>query len=204
MKPAIASLALAIVFCGHTMVRKSFLGFANPAQHPPESMMDQHGGRPPGMPPGGEGRWWKNPEIAQKLHLSDEQVQKLDKLAEDHQLQEIDLRADLEKQETILHSQMESNTPDEARILAQVDKVSQARGALAKSRVELVLAERRILSVEQAQTLHSLHSNPPLAPRGFGLPNGGPAGQPEGGPGAGPQGPPGGPPPDQPQGGPAN
>ncbi len=61
--------------------------------------------------------WWKDPEVVQKLHLSDDQVRKLDKIDQDHQIQEIGLRADLEKQDAALRSQMETDPPDEAQVL---------------------------------------------------------------------------------------
>jgi len=196
MKPAIASLALAIVFCGHAMVRKSFLAYAAPGQHPPSSMMNSPAQGPPGRFPGAEMKWWKDPVLVQKLHISDDQVQKLDRIAQDHQVQEIDLRADLEKQNVLLRSQMEADPPDEAQVFAQIDKVTQARARLEKSHVEMLLATRRVLTAEQAQTLRDLqrHAGPPAL--GYGPPEGGPGGPPEGGQG----GPPSGPPPPPPNG----
>lgn len=190
MKPAIASLALAIVFCGHAMVRKPFLALAAPGQHPPSSIMNSPAQGPPGMRPGAEREWWKDPELVQKLHLSDDQIQKLDKIAQDHQIQEIDLHADLDKQNAVLRSQMEADPPDEAQVLAQIDKVTRARAKLEKSQVEMLLATRRVLTTEQAQKLRDLrgHAGPP-AP-GFGPPEGGPGGPPEGGPGGPPPPPP--------------
>ena len=68
----------------------------------------------------------------QKLHVSDDQIRKIDKIAQDHQIQEIDLRADLEKQYAVLRFQMETDPPDEAQVLAQIDKVTQARAKSGK------------------------------------------------------------------------
>ncbi len=171
MKPAIASLALAIVFCGPTLVRRTFLAFAAPGQRPPSSMMDSPPEGPPGMIPGTEGKWWRDPELTQKLHVSEEQVQKIEKIAQDHQIQDIDLRADLKKQDAILRSQMEKDLPDEAQVLAQMDKVNQARVNLEKSHVQMMLAIRRVLTAEQAQKLRDLRPmHVPPAP-GFGPPD---------------------------------
>jgi Spy/CpxP family protein refolding chaperone len=182
MKPAIASLALAIVFSGHALVRKSLLAFAAPGQQPTASMMNSPVQGPPGMHPGAERRWWKDSELVQKLHISDDQVQKIDKIAQAHRIQEIDLRADLEKQEAVLRFQMETDTPDEAQVLAQVDKVTQARANLEKSHVQMILDERRVLTTEQARMLRDLRpKGAPQAP-GFGPPPGGPGMPPGGGP----------------------
>src|SRR6478735_3347643 len=62
--------------------------------------------RGPGMMHGGErmwtpmgfpfGAWWKDPEVAQKINLTDDQSQKIDKVFQDARLQLIDLHANLE------------------------------------------------------------------------------------------------------------
>ena len=197
MKATLVSFALAIVLWGQAMAQESSPPPGGPDQGPPSSMMNPPAPGPPGMPPGAEIKWWKDPLLVQKLLITDDQIRKLEKIAQDHRLQEIDLRADLEKQDAVLRFQMEADQPDEAQLLAQIDKVTQARARLEKSHVEMLLATRRILTPEQAQKLRDLR--PMLAPprQGFGPPEGGPGGPREGGPG----GPPGGPPPPPPSGG---
>jgi Spy/CpxP family protein refolding chaperone len=97
----------------------------------------------------GMGQWWRNPEIAEKIGLSDQQKQQLEKISQDSRLKMIDLRADLEKQEVILGPMLQTYHPDEAQVLAQVEKVSQARAALEKARVQTMLASRSVLTEEQ-------------------------------------------------------
>ena len=194
MKPAIASLALAIVFCGHAMVRKAFLAFAALGQSLPSSLMNPSAQGHSGMHPRAERDWWKDPALVQKLHISDDQAQKLEKIAQDHQIQETDLRAALEKQDAALRSKLETDPPDEAQVFAQIDKVSQARATLDKSRVEMLLAMRHVLTTEQAQMLRELRPNFAQPRPGFGPPNEGPAGPREGRQGESPNGLPGPPP----------
>jgi Spy/CpxP family protein refolding chaperone len=150
-------------------------------------MMDSPAQGIPGMDFGKDQAWWKDPEMVKKLHISDDQVQKLDKIAQDHQIQEIDLRADLEKQYAVQRFQMEADPPDEAQVLGQIDKVSQARAKLEKSQVEMLLATRRVLTAEQARMLRDLQPKPAPPGPGFGPPEGGP-GAPPGGPPEPPQG----------------
>jgi Spy/CpxP family protein refolding chaperone len=190
MKPAIASLALAIVFCGHAMVRKSFLAFAALGQGLPSSLMNPSAQGHSGMHPRAERDWWKDPEVVQKLHISDDQAQKLEKIAQDHQIQDVDLRADLEKQDSALRSKLQTDPPDEAQVFAQIDKVSQVRATLEKSHVEMLLAMRRILTAEQAQMLRDLRPNFAQPRPGFGPPDEGPGGPREGRQGESPNGPP--------------
>jgi Spy/CpxP family protein refolding chaperone len=181
MKATIVSFALVIALCGQAMAQEP---------SPPSSMMNPAAPGPPGMPPGAEIKWWKDPILVQKLHVSSDQVQKLEKIVQDQQTQEIDLRADLEKQYAILRFQMETDPPDEAQVLTQIDKVAQTRARLEKSQVERLLAVRRVLTADQAQKLRDLKPQPgPPAP-GFGPPDGGLEGPPEGRSGAPPSGPP--------------
>jgi Spy/CpxP family protein refolding chaperone len=103
----------------------------------------------------GMGSSWMNSEVAQEIGLSDQQKQQLEKINQDGQLKMIDLRADLEKQEVILAPMMRAYHPDEAQVLAQVEKVSQARAALEKARVQTMLARRNVLTEEQWKNLQN-------------------------------------------------
>jgi Spy/CpxP family protein refolding chaperone len=194
MKATIISFALAIALCGQAVAQEPSAPPAGLDQGPPSAMMNPAPPGPPGMPPGPKLEWWKDPVLVQKLHINDDQVQKLEKIAQDHQIQEIDLRADLEKQYAILRFQMETDPPDEVQVLAQIDKITQARGRLEKSQMEMWLALRRVLTTEQAKIVRDLQ--PSLAPpaAGFGPPDGGPEGPPEGVPEAPRRGPPDSPP----------
>ena len=97
--------------------------------------------------------WWTSPRVAEELGLSDQQKQQLEKISQDSRLKVIDLRADVEKQEVILGPLLRTFHPDEAQVLAQVDKVSQARAALEKQRVQTMLASRGVLTEEQWKKL---------------------------------------------------
>jgi Spy/CpxP family protein refolding chaperone len=97
----------------------------------------------------GMGEWWSNPEVAERIGLSDQQKQQLEKISLDSRLKMIDLRADLEKQQVILGPLLQTYHPDEAQVLGQVEKVSQARAAVEKERVQTMLASRGVLTEDQ-------------------------------------------------------
>jgi Spy/CpxP family protein refolding chaperone len=97
----------------------------------------------------GMGSWWMNPEVAERIGLSEQQKQQLEKIALDGRLKMIDLRADLEKQQVMLTPMMKGYHPDEAQVLAQVEKVSMARAELEKARVQTMLACRNVLTEDQ-------------------------------------------------------
>ena len=97
----------------------------------------------------GMGQWWRNPALAEKIGLTDQQKQQLEKISQSSRLKMIDLRADLEKQRVILGPMLQSYRPNEAQVLAQVEKVSQARAALEKGRIQAMLACRNVLTQDQ-------------------------------------------------------
>ncbi len=187
MKSAVASFALAVMLCGRALGQEAPPPFPAPGERPHSPMMNQPEGPLPRMRPHARREWWKDPEAAQKLQLSDEQVGRIEKIARDHQLEAIDLRATLEKQEVTLRSLMGNDPPDESQVLAQIDKVAQARADLEKSRVRMTLAVQRVLTPEQSKKLRGMRHAPP------------PQGGPEWRHPDGPMGPPPGNPPQQPQ-----
>lgn len=121
-----------------------------------------------GMPGGGlgmpGGKWWKS-DVAQRIGLTDQQGQQIEKIFQDHRLQLVDLHANLEKQELQLEPLIQADNPNEQQVLAQIDKVAQARAALEKSNASMHLGIRRVLTAEQWQKLQSEHRQMRPMPR---------------------------------------
>jgi Spy/CpxP family protein refolding chaperone len=104
---------------------------------------------------GPPGRWWKIPEIAQKLALTTDQQKKMDEVFQESRLKLIDLNASLQKEEAILEPLIGADQPDESKILPQIDRVAQARAELEKANARMLLGVRRILTQEQWKKLQS-------------------------------------------------
>lgn len=107
-------------------------------------------------PMGHFGVWWRNPEIAQKVGVSESQVQQLDQVLQAHRLKTIDLRAALEREEVRMEPIMHAANPDEKQVLAQIDKIAAQRVQMEKANVQTMFALRRVLTPEQWKKLHSL------------------------------------------------
>ena len=172
MKTILAALALTTMLAGQAIAQGSPAPMPRPDQGPPPAI-GLRGGPPP-MGLHGQRPWWNDPGVRQKLQLSDEQTRKIENISRDRQMREIDLRAQVEKQSLLLHQQMEAESPDTAQVLAQVEKLSQARAQLEKSQVEMILETRRVLTAEQAQKLRELAPRPAMAGPDFGPPGGPP------------------------------
>lgn len=105
------------------------------------------------------GKWWDNPQLAQQLNLTDQQKHQMDDIFLQHRLKLIDLNANLEKQETLLHPMIEADQPDEAKILAQIDAVAQARADLEKANARMLFDIRKTLTPDQWQKLKTMRQD---------------------------------------------
>lgn len=110
------------------------------------------GGRGPMGPPGLRGlpgKWWQDPNIRQRLSLTDEQSKKMEEVFRAHRLRLIDLNANLQREEANLDPLLEADQIDEAKAVAQSDRVVLARAELEKANSRFLIGIRRILSPEQ-------------------------------------------------------
>jgi Spy/CpxP family protein refolding chaperone len=117
--------------------------------------MPPRAGRPPmerAMP---QGRWWNNPQMVQKLSLTADQQKKMDDIFQQNRLRLIDLNANVQREEVTMEPLMAADTPDEPKILAQIDKIAQARAELEKANARFLLGIRHILTQEQWKKLRA-------------------------------------------------
>lgn len=100
----------------------------------------------------------------QKLALSEDQQKKIEAEFQQRRLKLIDLSAAVEKQEAMLEPLLAVDQPDEKKVLAQIDKVAQARAELEKENAAMLLGFRRVLTVEQWKKLQA--EGPQGSPQG--------------------------------------
>lgn len=93
--------------------------------------------------------WWNNPRMVERLKLTDDQRKAMDAIMLAHREKLIDLRANLEKAELEMQPLMSADTPNDAAITAQIDKVVQARGDLERADSRFLLAIRDKLTPDQ-------------------------------------------------------
>jgi Spy/CpxP family protein refolding chaperone len=114
----------------------------------------------------GMGRWWKDPQMVEKLGVTADQQKKMDDIFQQHRLKLIDVTAAVEREEVILEPMMAADQPDEARIVAQIDKVAQARAELEKANARMLLGIRRVLTPDQWKKLQAETPRPGRGPGG--------------------------------------
>ena len=100
--------------------------------------------------------------MAQKLGVSADQQKKMDDIFQQYRLRLTDLNASLQKQELLMEPMLKAAQPDETTVLAQIDKVAQARAELEKSDARMLLAIRRVLTADQWEKLQAEGRGPRL------------------------------------------
>jgi len=116
---------------------------------------------------GNQGRWWNNPRVVERLKLSDDQRKAFDQILLDHREKLIDLRGNVEKAELQLEPLVRDDQPNESAILAQIDKVAQARAELEKANARYLLALRSKLTPDQWKQVQELRQNHESWGQGF-------------------------------------
>jgi len=95
------------------------------------------------------GTWWNNADTASRLALTKEQQRKMDDIFQQFRLTLIDLNASLSKEELILDPLIAAEKLDEVKVLAQIDRIAQARAELEKANSRMLLGIRQSLTMEQ-------------------------------------------------------
>jgi periplasmic protein CpxP/Spy len=129
-------------------------------------MLAAQEGAPPPMRPnrppmerafraGPPGRWWTDPALVQRLGLTADQQKRIDTLFQQNRLKLIDLSAGLQKEEAIMEPLLEADRPDESQVLAQIDRIAQARAELEKANARMLLGFRGVLTLDQWKRLQA-------------------------------------------------
>jgi Spy/CpxP family protein refolding chaperone len=122
-----------------------------PNRPPMEHAFQLGDGRRHGPP----GRWWMDPALVQKLGLTADQQKRIDAEFQQSRLKLIDLSAALQKEEAIMDPLLEADRPDESQVLAQIDRVAQARAELEKANARMLLGFRSVLTQDQWKKLQA-------------------------------------------------
>jgi len=122
-------------------------------------------GRPGGpaadlhMPPG---RWWDDPGIAQSVGLTGPQIKKMDDVFNGTRSHLIDLDAAVQKADAGLQPLLENDPIDRAKVMSQIEQLTQAKAELEKATAQMLLDIRLQLNHDEWNKLAGLR--PPRPP----------------------------------------
>ncbi|MGA8741879.1 MAG: Spy/CpxP family protein refolding chaperone [Terracidiphilus sp.] len=108
---------------------------------------------------GDRGQWWNNPKLVEKLKLTDDQRKAMDAIFQQHREKLVDLRANVEKAEIEMDPLVKADQPNESAVLAQIDKVAQARAELEKANARFLFELRAKLTPDQWKQVQEFRQN---------------------------------------------
>src|SRR5579863_793815 len=116
---------------------------------------------------GDRGQWWNNPKVIEKLKLTDDQRKAMDAIFQEHREKLVDLRGNVEKAEIAMEPLVKADQPNEQAVLAQIDKVAQARAELEKANARFLFALRAKLTPDQWKQVQDFRQNHEGMRQGF-------------------------------------
>lgn len=99
------------------------------------------------------GKWWYNPQVAQNLKLTKQEVRQLDKLYVNSHRKLIKLKNAVEGEQFELDTLLSSKTVDDAKVRKQFERLEKARANLANERLRFVIRVREIIGPDRFQQL---------------------------------------------------
>jgi Spy/CpxP family protein refolding chaperone len=108
--------------------------------------------------------------MAQKLGLTADQQKKMEAMFEQNGADLMELLDKVRKEEEGMKPPLAADQLDDVKILAQIDRVTQARADLERANRRMLLGMRKVLSVQQSETLESLEPYGPFPRFGGGPP----------------------------------
>lgn len=106
---------------------------------------------PQGHQPHRRGAWLQH--LTDKLDLDDDTRTSVRALIDARRERTRDARKELKAAHTQMYEMLQADQPDEAQVLAQVERIGALRTALHKQRMQTILRVRALLSPEQRATL---------------------------------------------------
>ncbi|MFC1550399.1 Spy/CpxP family protein refolding chaperone [Candidatus Neomarinimicrobiota bacterium] len=94
-------------------------------------------------------------KLMDELNLTNDQQKQIDNLRESMQLKAIDMKADVQKLEIKLESEMKADNSSKKSIMAIADKLNAKRGELQRMHISHRFDVRQLLTVEQRQIFDS-------------------------------------------------
>jgi hypothetical protein len=99
------------------------------------------------------GKWWHNPQAAEKLNLSDDEIKMLDKQFVDSRRELIKLKSIVESEQFEIDNHFDSENINQEEAMKQFDKLQQAKKNLSTEHFRLILEVRNILGLERFRQL---------------------------------------------------
>ena len=109
------------------------------------------------LPPG---KWWRRPEVAQRLDLAPEQQTRLDVIFREAANDLIDRRGEVEKLSIAMRGELDQQQLSRPNVLRAAAKLSEARGRLFERELSMLVDMRAVLNDPQWNRLRAFLDRP--------------------------------------------
>ena len=106
-----------------------------------------------------KGKWWKHPDVLETVNLTDEQIQRIEKISNESMRKIIALEAKFKIARMDLEALLEQTDQEKLDLNAiekQIETVNRIRGELEKERILMLAMIRNVLPKEAVQELKKL------------------------------------------------
>ena len=105
-----------------------------------------------------QGKWWKHPNIAKELELTNDQVNQIEAIFSSYRPQMVELDSKLKEKEGQLRDTRRNPNSTREEISRLNDEVEGIRGNMRKVRVDMFLQIRDVLTPQQRTKLEEIKS----------------------------------------------
>lgn len=101
-------------------------------------------------------KWWKNQRVVSKLDLSTEQVRTIDAIFASYKTSFVTYRKALRDQEIQLKRELQNPDAKKDDVLTLIDEIENTKAAYTRTKVEMYLRVKDVLTPEQQAALHKI------------------------------------------------
>ncbi len=101
-------------------------------------------------------KWWKNPTIVTQLEMSPQQVREVDSIFKSYKKSFVKYRKSLRNQELQLKKELQNPEAKREDVLQMIDDIENTKAAYTRTKVEMYLKIKDILTPQQQSTLYQI------------------------------------------------
>ena len=101
-------------------------------------------------------KWWKDSQIASELNLSRDQANQIEHIFSSYKKKIVQYRKQLNNNEVKLKKELRNPEAKREDVLLLIDKIESTKAAYTRTKVEMFLKIKDVLTPEQQATLHNI------------------------------------------------
>lgn len=101
-------------------------------------------------------KWWKDPQIAEELNLTKDQSNSIERIFSSYKKRISKYRKQLRESEVELKKELQNPEAKKEDVLQLIDRIEDIKAGYTRTKVEMFLKVKDVLTPEQVSTLHKI------------------------------------------------